>query len=224
MAARRTAIMAGARDMLAEKNVGDISLRELSDRVGLAKSNVLRYFDSREAIFLEVLDEEFQAWLGDIEDRLGRPRARKAGYANEIRVARVIADSVGHGPCCASSSARWPECWNATSPSSSPATSRRGRWRESPRWPNSSAVICRGCPGVHRVLRRGRAYAAAGMYPFSVPTEPVRAAIAEIGLSRSGAAVRRRPAGGAGDLADWRGGTDRGVTDFRHEGYAPRLA
>ncbi len=39
----------------------EISLRELSDRVGLAKSNVMRYFDSREAIFLEVLDEEFQA-------------------------------------------------------------------------------------------------------------------------------------------------------------------
>ena len=81
------------REMLAEKNVGDISLRELSDRVGLAKSNVLRYFDSREAIFLEVLDEEFATWLSDIEDGLGRP-TRKPGYANEIRVATVIADSV----------------------------------------------------------------------------------------------------------------------------------
>ena len=94
MAARRLAIMNVAREMLAEKTVGDISLRELSDRVGLAKSNVLRYFDSREAIFLEVLDEEFAMWLSDIEDRLGRPRARKPGYANEIRVATVIADSV----------------------------------------------------------------------------------------------------------------------------------
>ena len=42
MAARRLAIMAVARAMLTEKNVADISLRELSDRVGLAKSNVLR--------------------------------------------------------------------------------------------------------------------------------------------------------------------------------------
>ena len=40
-------------------------------------SNVLRYFDSREAIFLEVLDEEFAMWLSDIEDRLGKSRARK---------------------------------------------------------------------------------------------------------------------------------------------------
>ena len=40
MAARRSAIMSSAREVLGEKNVADISLRELSDRVGLAKSNV----------------------------------------------------------------------------------------------------------------------------------------------------------------------------------------
>ena len=94
MAARRTAILTGAREMLAEKNVADISLRELSGRIGLAKSNVLRYFDSREAIFLEILDEEFGAWLADLEARLGRPRARKVDYANEIRVAAAVADSL----------------------------------------------------------------------------------------------------------------------------------
>src|SRR5262245_15420298 len=94
MEARRSAIMSSARKMLAEKNVTDISLRELSNRVGLAKSNVLRYFDSREAIFLEVLDEEFEAWLADLEARLGKPLLRKANYANEIRVATAIADSV----------------------------------------------------------------------------------------------------------------------------------
>ena len=94
MAARRTAILTGAREMLAEKNLADISLRELSGRIGLAKSNVLRYFDSREAIFLEILDEEFGAWLADLEARLGRPRARKVDYANEIRVAAAVADSL----------------------------------------------------------------------------------------------------------------------------------
>src|SRR5215510_6718201 len=98
MAARRTAILTSAREMLAEKNVADISLRELSDRIGLAKSNVLRYFDSREAIFLEILDEEFQTWLVDVAARLGRPRPRKANYANEIRVATAIADSLMERP------------------------------------------------------------------------------------------------------------------------------
>src|SRR3954468_8351820 len=63
IAARRAAILSAAADMLSERRVADISLRELAERVGLAKSNVLRYFDSREAIFLEVLDRTWNAWL-----------------------------------------------------------------------------------------------------------------------------------------------------------------
>jgi len=53
--------------MLRETSVGEISLNELSRRVGLAKSNVLRYFPSREAILLQLLDRETRAWLDDIE-------------------------------------------------------------------------------------------------------------------------------------------------------------
>ncbi len=43
--------------------VAAVSLNELSRRVGLAKSNVLRYYESREAILLELLGAELRAWL-----------------------------------------------------------------------------------------------------------------------------------------------------------------
>ena len=42
--------------MLAEMPVAEVTLNELSRRAGLAKSNVLRYFESREAVLLELLD------------------------------------------------------------------------------------------------------------------------------------------------------------------------
>lgn len=48
--------------MLTEMPVAALSLNELSRRVGLAKSNVMRYFESREAILLEMLNTELQAW------------------------------------------------------------------------------------------------------------------------------------------------------------------
>ena len=51
--ARRQAILGAAAAMLAEMPVAEITLNELSRRVGLAKSNVLRYFESREAVLLE---------------------------------------------------------------------------------------------------------------------------------------------------------------------------
>ena len=188
MAARRSAIMTSAREMLAEKNVADISLRELSDRVGLAKSNVLRYFDSREAIFLEVLDEEFQAWLADLEARLGRPRARKADYANEIRVATAVADSLVDTAIAVRAArvdGRGAGAQHLAS--TSHATSRPARWGESPSWRNSSRGNCRGCPASSpSSSQRARSRLTAGMYPFSVPTEPVRAAIAELGFPDPG--------------------------------------
>src|SRR6204780_305586 len=53
---RRQAILDTAAAMLDVMPVSEVSLNELSRRAGLAKSNVLRYFESREAIRPELRD------------------------------------------------------------------------------------------------------------------------------------------------------------------------
>jgi AcrR family transcriptional regulator len=68
--ARRRAILDATAAMLDEMPVSDISLNELSRRTGLAKSNVLRYFESREAILLELLDQRWKQWLADLDGQL----------------------------------------------------------------------------------------------------------------------------------------------------------
>jgi AcrR family transcriptional regulator len=67
---RRRAILDTAAEMLAEMPVAQVSLNELSRRVGLAKSNVLRYFESREAVLLELLDTAMQDWLAHLRAEL----------------------------------------------------------------------------------------------------------------------------------------------------------
>ena len=69
-AERRRTILATAETMLTEMPVAQLSLNELSRRVGLAKSNVLNYFESREAVLLELVDTETQAWVQDLADAL----------------------------------------------------------------------------------------------------------------------------------------------------------
>src|SRR5215468_5865779 len=69
-AVRRTAILETAAEMLTEMPVADLSLNELSRRVGLAKSNVLKYFESREAVLLELSSAELTAWIDDMNDEL----------------------------------------------------------------------------------------------------------------------------------------------------------
>ena len=67
---RRRAILDTAAAMLDEMPVAEVSLNELSRRVGLAKSNVLRYFESREAVLLELLDDFLREWLAELADEL----------------------------------------------------------------------------------------------------------------------------------------------------------
>lgn len=67
---RREAILDTAAAMLAEMPVSRLSLNELSRRVGLAKSPLLRYFESREAILLELLDRAWKQWLDGLPDHL----------------------------------------------------------------------------------------------------------------------------------------------------------
>ncbi len=70
-AERREAILQTAARMLVSARVAELSLNELAREVGLAKSNVLRYFESREAVLLELYDREYRAWLDALEVELG---------------------------------------------------------------------------------------------------------------------------------------------------------
>jgi AcrR family transcriptional regulator len=97
--ARRRAILDAAAAMLAEMPVAEISLNELSRRVGLAKSNVLRYFESREAVLLELLDSAWQEWLQDLEQDLGTAADGGASPAERgDAVAAALAASLASHP------------------------------------------------------------------------------------------------------------------------------
>jgi AcrR family transcriptional regulator len=92
-AERREAILSTAAAMLAHVRVNDLALNELARQVGLAKSNVLRYFESREAVLLELHAREFEAWLDSLEAAL---RAQK--HVDVEVVARAIAEQAAARP------------------------------------------------------------------------------------------------------------------------------
>ncbi|WP_436845158.1 TetR family transcriptional regulator [Streptomyces cinerochromogenes] len=94
---RRRHILDVTAAMLAEMPVAKLSLNELSRRVGLAKANVLRYFESREAILLQLLDAELTDWLTGLEEPLSVP-AEGASRERGDRLARVLADSLAERP------------------------------------------------------------------------------------------------------------------------------
>ncbi|MET8086162.1 TetR family transcriptional regulator [Micromonospora sp. NPDC005237] len=69
-AVRRQAILETTSAMLDEMPVAEVTLNELSRRVGLAKTAVLRYFESREAVLLDLMDDRTTTWLAELEQEL----------------------------------------------------------------------------------------------------------------------------------------------------------
>ena len=97
--ARRQAILGAAAAMLAEMPVAEVTLNELSRRAGLAKSNVLRYFESREAVLLELLDSAWQDWLGQLEEELaGAVDAGALVASRADQLAAAVAASLAARP------------------------------------------------------------------------------------------------------------------------------
>ena len=181
LAARRSAILAAARAALADRRVDEVTLRDISEGVGLAKSNVLRYFDSREAIFLELLDEECRDWLDELGGALGRPRPWKPGYVNEIRIADIIAESLaGRRLMCELLGAMA----GVLERNISVDFARDFKVRAMNNIAALSELVGGQLPWLPAeftaFVGEGILTLVAGMYPFSVPTDAVRQAMAEL--------------------------------------------
>jgi AcrR family transcriptional regulator len=96
---RRRAILDTAAAMLDEMPVAAVTLNELSRRVGLAKPNVLRYFESREAVLLDLLNDFLQQWLAELADELAAGVDESLSMSERaVAVAEVLGDSLSRRP------------------------------------------------------------------------------------------------------------------------------
>src|SRR5437867_317791 len=87
---RRDAILRVARRLFERGTFADLTMAELARRAGLAKGTVYLYFETKEELFLAVLEDLLQAWFDDVDRRLDG----LGGKASPERVARGLADAV----------------------------------------------------------------------------------------------------------------------------------
>lgn len=84
---RRRDILAAASDLFETHGFDGVSLNAIAREAGLAKSNVYRYFEGREGIFLALAAEDFGAYAEALHEGLGP----LAGSDDVDQVGRVIA-------------------------------------------------------------------------------------------------------------------------------------
>ena len=81
---REDAILAAARALGAERGIRQITLTDIADKVGMHKSALLRYFETREQIFLRLTAEGWREWSAALRaklDRIGSPTAKTVASA-----------------------------------------------------------------------------------------------------------------------------------------------
>src|ERR1700754_4295924 len=89
---RRQEILNAAEALLAEMPAEEISLRELGRRLGVSKTHVVRYFESREGVFLELLNRLRLSWLEALASEWPTPPCEPD------RVMRAWADTLAARP------------------------------------------------------------------------------------------------------------------------------
>jgi AcrR family transcriptional regulator len=88
---RRETILAAARDLALARGVARVSLGDIASAVGLVKSNVLRYFGTREEIYLQLTMRDGTGWA----DAVGSGLENASGVGE---MAAVLADAFVERP------------------------------------------------------------------------------------------------------------------------------
>jgi len=103
---RKAHLVATARSLLAEGTaLADMSLSELARQAGVSKASVYTYFETREALLLDLLREEWGQWFDRI--RVSGP-GRRGASTNLAELVRWLARSLVRSPLLCALTAALP--------------------------------------------------------------------------------------------------------------------
>lgn len=188
---RRAHLLSTARALVeGTGGVDGLGLNELARQAGMTKSNVYRYFESREAVLLALLEAEYEVWLRELRASLPAPRAvasrprsprvgREAPRAASRSVdvlARNLARSLVARPVLVVLTSALP---TVLEKNLSEEAIVAFKLRSAAFFDEVAAVlepyvpVTIGVPLMHDVVA-----ALGGLYPYACPTEAVRRALA----------------------------------------------
>jgi len=100
---RQDAILGAARDLALRDGVRNVSLADIAARIGIHKSALLRYFETREQIFLELTAEAWRDWMHDLHAGLDAAAPGSVAlvadvFARSFSDRPLLCDLIAHTP------------------------------------------------------------------------------------------------------------------------------
>jgi AcrR family transcriptional regulator len=100
-AAREEAILDAARSLGAEHGIRAVTLTDIADAVGMHKSAMLRYFETREEIFLRLTADGWREWTPALREDLraaSTPATVAAAFAATLAARGPFCDLLAQAP------------------------------------------------------------------------------------------------------------------------------
>ncbi|WP_223692276.1 TetR family transcriptional regulator [Leifsonia poae] len=96
---REAAILASAVELATERGVREVTLTAIAEGVGMHKSTMLRYFETREEIFLRIAADAWDRWTAEMTSTLAAMAPAGDGDApSSAAIASTIARSLATRP------------------------------------------------------------------------------------------------------------------------------
>ena len=177
-AARKEEIIAACEGLYQTMSFRDITIQEIAKSTSFTRPSIYNYFDTKEEIFLALLQKEYERWTADLDavtagpGRMGRDQAAQAlARSLEQRIQLLKLLSTGHFDMEANSRPERLTEFKAAYGGSMSAVDR---------------LLGRFCPEMGPEDRRDFLYSffpfLFGVYPYSVVTEKQRAAMEAAGV------------------------------------------
>ena len=101
--AREQAILDAARRLASERGIREITLTDIADAVGMHKSALLRYFETREEIFLRLTADGWREWGPALRAELARdedptPSSVAGAFARTLAARGPFCDLLAQAP------------------------------------------------------------------------------------------------------------------------------
>ena len=68
--ARKEEIVSACASLYANRSFRDITIREIGEKTSFTRTSIYNYFQTKEEIFLALLQQEHELWIGDLEQIL----------------------------------------------------------------------------------------------------------------------------------------------------------
>lgn len=83
--ARRDEIIAACETLYQTMGFRDVTIKEIAKYTSLSRPSIYNYFETKEEIFLAILQKEYELWIKDIEDLIaGREELTRDELAHEL--------------------------------------------------------------------------------------------------------------------------------------------